>query len=153
MVFNKFVKDPEMSNMRKNLTEAPDKPPPYIEPQEPKPVVKQEIKKEYVPPYTPKASNDPDSKARISSSGYSRSLEITPVRRNVPSRSQQSSSRSSVSREPSRPSPQNSSSSSRKIKRNVSDDEDEVPEIPPELLRCSDENAIFGEGKVDLLQN
>lgn len=135
MVFNKFVKDPEMSNMRKNLTEAPDKPPPYIEPQEPKPVVKQEIKKEYVPPYTPKASNDPDSKARISSSGYSRSLEITPVRRNVPSRSQQSSSRSSVSREPSRPSPQNSSSSSRKIKRNVSDDEDEVPEIPPELLR------------------
>ena len=139
MVFSKFLKDPDLSNMRKNLTEAPDKPPPYIEPEEPR--IKQEIKKEYVPPYTPKATHDPDSKARMSSSGFSRSLEITPVRRAGASRSHQS--RASVSRDNTRPSHQSSSSShsnssssrSRPVKRNVSDDEDELPEIPPELLR------------------
>ena len=143
MVFSKFLKDPDLSNMRKNLTEAPDKPPPYIEPEEPR--IKQEIKKEYVPPYTPKATHDPESKARMSSSGFSRSLEITPVRRSGASRSHHSrASVSSASRDNNtRPSHNSSSSSnsnsshsrSRPVKRNVSDDEDELPEIPPELLR------------------
>ena len=141
MTFQKFLKDPDLSNVRKNLTEAPDRPPPYIEPEEPK--IKQEIKREYVPPYTPKATHDPDSKAKLSSSGFSRSLEITPVRRNTSSRSHQSSSRASMSvSRPSSSSSSNShsvssSSSSRpkQVKRNVSDEEDEIPEIPPELLR------------------
>ena len=78
MVFQKFVKDPDLSNLRKHLTEAPDKPPPYVEPEEVK--VKQEVgtvvKKEYVAPYTPKATHDPSSKAKLSSSGFSRSLEV-----------------------------------------------------------------------------
>ena len=141
MTFQKFLKDPDLSNLRKHLTEAPDKPPPYIEPEEPK--IKQEIKREYVPPYTPKATHDPDSKAKLSSSGFSRSLEITPVRRNTSNRSHQSSSRASMSVSRSSSSSSNShsvsssSSSSRpkQVKRNVSDDEDEIPEIPPELLR------------------
>ena len=126
MVFQKFIKDPDLSNLRKHLTEAPDKPPPYIEPEPEVPKIKQEIKREYVPPYTPKATQDPESKAKLSQSGYSRALEVTPVRRTASSRSQASSrqsfstNRASSSSSLSRPKPN---------KKNVSDDEDELPEI------------------------
>lgn len=134
MVFQKFLKDPDgMSNVRRHLTEAPDKPPPYIEPEpEIVPKIKQEIKREYVPPYTPKATHDPESKAKLSNSGYSRSLEITPVRRSAQSRSQASSRQSFSSNRVSSSNAAPSSSTSSKskpVKKNVSDDEDELPEI------------------------
>ena len=136
MVFQKFLKDPDgVFNVRRHLTEAPDKPPPYIEPEpEIVPKIKQEIKREYVPPYTPKATHDPDSKAKLSNSGYSRSLEITPVRRSASSRSQASSRQSFSSNRVSSSnaassSATSSSSKSKPIKKNVSDDEDEVPYI------------------------
>ena len=135
LVFQNFLKDPALSNQRKHLCEAPDRPPPYIE-QDQK--LKAEVKKEYVPPYTPRATHDPDSKAKLSSSGYSRSLEITPVRRSAVSRHQRTASQSQA-----RPTTSNNSGSSsahssghssvqraKQAKKNVSDDEeDELPEI------------------------
>ena len=156
--YTKFIKDPNYPNLRRNLTEAPDRPPPYIEPSPP-PAVKQEIKKEYVAPYTPRATHDPNSKAKLSSSGYSRSIDITPVRRNNSSRNNvshsSSSSRNSFSKDnqnkssSSQPSSQSSSQSSssatiihrpKAIKRRVSEEED-FPDIPPERRESSRRKA------------
>jgi len=147
-MYKKFYRDPNYPNLRRNLTEAPDKPPPYIEPEPAK--VKQEqvqVKREYVPPYTPKATHDPGSKARLSSSGFSRSTTADVRRSQHNSRSsisQSSSSRSSFnhhkssSSSSSQSNTHSSSSSSlpkpKPIKRHVSDDEDDFV-IPPELLR------------------
>ena len=147
-MYKKFYRDPNYPNLRRNLTEAPDKPPPYIEPEPAK--VKQEqvqVKREYVPPYTPKATHDPGSKARLSSSGFSRSTTADVRRSQHNSRSsisQSSSSRTSFnhhkssSSSSSQSNTHSSSSSSlpkpKTIKRHVSDDEDDFV-IPPELLR------------------
>ena len=126
MVFQKFVKDPALSNLRKHLCEAPDRPPPYVEPEE---RLKQEVKKEYVPPYTPRASIDPESKAKLSSSGYSRSLEITPVRRSAASRQQRTPSHSQVKSRSSNSPPPTASRSKQSKKVLSEDEEDEIRKL------------------------
>ena len=127
LVFQNFLKDPALSSLRKNLCEAPDRPPPFIEQEE---KLKGDMKKEYVPPYTPRATQDPESKAKLSSSGYSRSLEITPVRRSAASRHQRTASQSQVRTTSGHTSASNTAHRAKQAKRNVSEDEeDELPEI------------------------
>merc|ERR1719400_98483 len=127
LVFQNFLKDPALSSQRKNLCEAPDRPPPYIE-QEQK--GGGEVKKEYVPPYTPRATQDPESKAKLSSSGYSRSLEIRPVRRPAASRHQRTPSQSQARTTAGQTSASTTALRAKQTKRNVSEDEeDELPEI------------------------
>ena len=136
--FQKFSKDPSLLVQRKHLTEAPDKPPPLPKTPPPPSVT---IKKEYVAPYTPKATVLAGDKAKLSASGYSRST--VPDRPRVSSTPRPAASRSNSSRTPSRDSHNNfaKQTNNKPRGRKQSENEEEFPEIPAERRESSRRKA------------